>query len=53
MDNKTRFILFLYLLGEVTNRGTGISVSDNLMEIKKIVSDKSKHLHGKEKTFII
>ena len=39
--------------GEVTNRGTGINVCDNLPAIKKIISSKQKHLNGKEKTYII
>ena len=39
--------------GENTNRGTGITVYDNLADIKKNISSKEKHPNGKEKTYIV
>jgi hypothetical protein len=39
--------------GEVTNRGNGINVCDNLNEIRQIVSSKEKHANGKDKTWIL
>ncbi|EAS02300.2 tubulin-tyrosine ligase family protein (macronuclear) [Tetrahymena thermophila SB210] len=39
--------------GEITNRGNGIQVCDNLNDIKRILTSKEKHNNGKDKTYIV
>ena len=39
--------------GEISNRGNGITVCDELSEIKSILSSKELHSNGKEKTYIV
>ena len=39
--------------GEVSNRGTGITVCDDYNDIKKLVCSKEKHRNGSDKTFIV
>jgi hypothetical protein len=39
--------------GEVTNRGNGITVIDEVYELNTILKDRSKHANGTEKTYIV
>lgn len=45
--------LWIVKPGEASNRGNGITVCDNLNDIKNIVKSKQKHANGKIKTFIV
>lgn len=39
--------------GELSNRGNGITVCNDLDQIKSIIKSKKKHLNGKTKTYIV
>jgi hypothetical protein len=39
--------------GEVSNRGNGITVCDELYEIKNLIKSKEKHHNGNPKTYIV
>lgn len=39
--------------GESSNRGNGISVSDDLIVIKHMINTKELHNNGKPKTYIL
>lgn len=39
--------------GEISNRGNGITVIDELYELNKILKSKDKHPNGNDKTYIV
>jgi hypothetical protein len=39
--------------GELSNRGQGITVIDELYELNTILKKKEKHFNGTEKTYIV
>jgi tubulin monoglycylase TTLL3/8 len=55
MKTKPKKLRNIWIIkpGENTNRGTGISVSSDLKEIRSIVGTREYHVNGKKKTYII
>lgn len=39
--------------GELSNRGQGITVIDEIYELNNILKKKEKHFNGSEKTYIV
>ena len=56
-EEKSKFSLkkklFIIKPGEHSNRGNGILITDDLNQIKQIISNKELHKNGKIKTFIL
>lgn len=53
LTKKTLKNVWIVKPGELSNRGQGITVIDEIYELNTILKKKEKHFNGSEKTYIV